>query len=305
MQGRGSGLSVRPPSSAGVDHGRELRRGAAAALAEHRDRRLKLASLLLAISMGLGGLQVVNFVAVGFPSGSETGAIGGLVIDSSTEGAVSGANVSIRGTSILQVTDSDGRFVIAAAPAGRADLVIEKEGYRTTTFQIFVNPSPPTSTPPRYDTLLVTPGQGAETQDLASAHDWFIGICLAMFFIGLVLTAMGLVAVTGRRRYRHAVAGCIGAILSFGFFLGTLLGAASMLLIMGARDEFQDRRSMFAPESQTPFSALTRREDDEDEEGASEDGEGGPTQEGEAPYHDREEGEGQMGGGGKEGGAAP
>ena len=126
-----------------------------------------------------------------------------------------------------------------------------------------------------------------------------------MFFIGNVLTAMGLVAVTGRRRYRHAVAGCIGAILSFGFFLGTLLGAAAMLLIMGARDEFQDRRSMFAPAAQTPFSALTRPEEDEDDEGAEgEDGTGPDNADG-APYHDREEGEGQMGSGGKEGGAAP
>ena len=89
-----------------------------------------------------------------------------------------------------------------------------------------------------------------------------------------MLTAVGLLAIINRSRYGHAILGGLGACLSIGFFIAPLLGLVAILLVVGAREEFRDRKPIFTVEPSLPLreAELAQDEDDQEDEG---DGAGG------------------------------
>ncbi len=70
-----------------------------------------------------------------------TGTIQGKVLDKGTKGALPGANVLVKGTSIGAATDINGNFAIGNAPAGEQTLVVSYVGYSTLTEKVDVKPN--------------------------------------------------------------------------------------------------------------------------------------------------------------------
>lgn len=67
-----------------------------------------------------------------------TGTIRGRVMDAATQRPIPEAQVSITGTSVGAVTNSNGDFVIAAAPAGQREVVARRLGYTRQTRTVTV-----------------------------------------------------------------------------------------------------------------------------------------------------------------------
>ncbi len=67
---------------------------------------------------------------VGHGAQSATGAISGRAISAATGQPVSGAMVAVTAAAVATKTDLDGRFRLAAVPAGPADIAVTKEGFQ-------------------------------------------------------------------------------------------------------------------------------------------------------------------------------
>lgn len=61
---------------------------------------------------------------------TKTGSIEGLVTDNDNEPLV-GMNVALQGTSLGNITDTEGEFSITRVPAGQYELVVSGVGYQT------------------------------------------------------------------------------------------------------------------------------------------------------------------------------
>lgn len=252
-RGRTPGLSS--PQAPGAPRGSPLEAPHARtrSLAIHRERRLKVATALLVLSLALGALQFYEFVAVSFAPPSEAVELQGRVLDD-TAAPVADAVVEIPALSRSTRTDADGNFTLSNVTVGRTVIIVSKDGYKTSTFTIYVAPVSLDSRQARTPgALQIPPGQGTFSQDLSATRDLFVNSCLVTLVIGLLLTLMGLVALVGRRRYRHAVLGGVGAFIWAFLFIGPLLGFAAIILIYGAREEFEDSRPLFGAAAVVPL----------------------------------------------------
>ncbi|MEO0058224.1 MAG: hypothetical protein RIT17_1700 [Pseudomonadota bacterium] len=70
---------------------------------------------------------------------TSTGQIDGIVVDANGQ-LVSGANVQIEGSAIVETTGSDGRFTIRSAPAGEQRVTVRYFGVDTVTKTVIVMP---------------------------------------------------------------------------------------------------------------------------------------------------------------------
>jgi TonB-dependent receptor len=71
------------------------------------------------------------FVAL-FPltTHAQTGAVSGVVTDSTTRAPLAGANVVVEGTALLAATDGAGRFTLVGVPAGPQQIIVSYLGHR-------------------------------------------------------------------------------------------------------------------------------------------------------------------------------
>ena len=86
------------------------------------------------------------FVAAAFPSSLQaqspsTGRIVGRVIDAASGSGLSDAGIQVVGTTVGTMSGVEGRFTIAAAPAGTVTLLVRRIGYAPKTVTgIFLEP---------------------------------------------------------------------------------------------------------------------------------------------------------------------
>lgn len=272
---RGPGLTAGLPQVGARTGTLEFPRDKRPLLSEHRNRRLQLAALLLVASLALGGATLFFFVREGAAIGP--GDYYGRVVDDQTTEAVADALVEAPALGLTAQTDAGGNFSFLNIPSGKTELVVSKAGYKNTTFAVFViargaggaSPSSP-------EVLRLPPGVGTATVDQVQERDVVRTACLIIIPVGLALTALGLLAVVNRSRYGHAILGGIGACLSIGFFVAPLLGLVVILLVVGAREEFRDRKPVFTVE---PSVSLRGDEGEEGEEQGELSMEGGGTKE--------------------------
>ena len=235
--------------------------------------------MLLGASLALGVYWTFEFYRASSEPGVPVGDFGGLVVDAN-DSPVPGATVTVEGLGASATTDANGSFLLHGVPSGRLTLVVERQGFVTTRFTVFAAPSEPGTPLVHAEFLRIEAGSGTRSEDLATTRDWWLTVCMSTFLIGNVLNGVGLVATIGRRRYRHAMLGPVGAIISFGALFGMVFAIIAMFLLMGARDEFEDRGSLFATEHDMPFP---RGESSADESaGESADGAAGETADGAA-----------------------
>lgn len=271
---REGGLRVAQRGALPRDAGLGFPRGRRAALAEHRERRVRLASMLLAVSLLLGIGQLGSFFSVSLPSASAPGAYAGQLTDARTDAPVVNATVRVVAANVTVATDASGNFTIRGIPSGRTDIVVSATNYVTTTFTVFANPLSSSSDPNvTRERLRINDGSGSAALDTTQARDAFVGVCLVILVAGLALTAVGFLATLSRRRYSYAILGGVGAVLAVGFYVGALLGLIAVMLLRGAREQFADPRSLFAP-GDVPLYTDEEDTDDEETEESEEPGEG-------------------------------
>ncbi|MGC8778661.1 MAG: carboxypeptidase regulatory-like domain-containing protein [Candidatus Caldatribacteriaceae bacterium] len=126
------------------------------------------------IFLSVTGCTVSNFPTIqeGRIATTLYGIIAGTVKDAATGKAISGAQVTVTGTSLLALTNSFGRYTLGSIPSGIAQVVVSKEGYvsasrsvtvranKTTTLNFSLQPqpaSPPQPTPTPAPTVTPNP----------------------------------------------------------------------------------------------------------------------------------------------------
>jgi len=226
-----------------------------------------LAAVLLLAALVLGGATLFTFVREGAAIGP--GDYYGRVVDDQTTEPVADAVVEAQALGLNTTTDAGGNFSFLNIPSGKVELVITKTGYKSTTFIVYViargaggvSPSSP-------EVLRLPPGAGDATVDNVQQRDVVRTACLIIIPIGLVLTIVGLVAVINRSRYGHAILGGLGACLSIGFFIAPILGLLAILLVVGAREEFRDRKPIFTVEPSLPLREAEAADDEADSMGS-------------------------------------
>lgn len=188
------------------------------------------------------------------------------------------ATVVVANSNLTTSSDDLGNFTLTGLPAGTTRFTVTKENYTTTTFIVFIAPSPSGRLPLVADGLPLKPCAVTvnvtcppATVDNTGARGPFVATCLSVIGIGIALSGLGLMATLSRRRYQHALLGGVGGFLAIGFFLGALLGLVAIFLLRGARQEFKDQRALFGASEVPP---LLEEEDDEEEEEQEEADEG-------------------------------
>ena len=78
-------------------------------------------------------VQILGFSLISLSVFSQSGTIGGRIIDHKTTEGVIGANVVIEGTSVGAATDLDGNFQINTVKPGTYTLVVSSITYKTQT----------------------------------------------------------------------------------------------------------------------------------------------------------------------------
>lgn len=86
----------------------------------------------------IAALSLTIVVSGASPIAAQTGAVTGVVTDATSARPLEGARVSLAGTGIGGLTDSDGRFLIAGVPPGAYTLRIVNNGYRTLEREVSV-----------------------------------------------------------------------------------------------------------------------------------------------------------------------
>ena len=61
---------------------------------------------------------------------AQSGVLSGVIFDQNNRTGLAGAEVRIKGTDLVAITATDGRFTIANVPAGTRELEAVREGYR-------------------------------------------------------------------------------------------------------------------------------------------------------------------------------
>lgn len=63
-------------------------------------------------------------------STAQSGVLAGIIYDQTNKAGLGGAEVRIKGTDLVAITDKDGRFAIAGVPLGRQEIEAVRAGYR-------------------------------------------------------------------------------------------------------------------------------------------------------------------------------
>jgi len=210
-------------------------------------RRLQLAAALLFIVAILGILATAA-------SYSGYGGIEGLgslleepkadvmgVVKDSDGDPVAGATVTVRETGGTATTGGSGFYLIAGVPTGSVHIEAAADGRQTVV---------------RHATLergtyvldfVSDPGDGTVEEPggaVPAAGDPTAGASLAIAAMAAASVAalLGAYECYARRYYSVALAGTLLALLSWGWWAGTLLAMVALLLVLPTRAEFRGKR---------------------------------------------------------------
>jgi TonB-dependent receptor len=158
--------------------------------------QLRCFSKLLAL------ISIILFFAV--PASAQgTGSIAGRVYDADTGRSLQGAVVRVRGTTALDTTDSNGRFVISPVPAGEATIDIEYVGLAATEQAVNV-------TAGSSATVMVAMDTGVVELEMLVVRAAAMGQALA---INQQKTALGIVNIVSEEMFGQMTDGNIGQAL--------------------------------------------------------------------------------------------
>ncbi len=217
------------------------------------------ALLIITAILGLifGSMIIVGGEVVGdFGEGmsfwgmAENGDVSGRVTYKNGTPVVN-ATVSIVDEPISTQTDDYGNYLLYNVPTGNQKIKVEKEGYNTIIYKLFVSPS------------------DAEWKDKNGKHEWesdnekdfkltpgdqeiemgeyppwelfqtIMTICGILALVFSVFVLLGGYFALQRKNFMFALIGAILGIFTFGFIIGSLFALIALFILIISRDEFK------------------------------------------------------------------
>jgi hypothetical protein len=83
-------------------------------------------------------LSIITIMFFGFSNAQEGSSLEGKVLDSKALRPLSSAVVTVQNTTLLQLTDKDGKFFFPNVPVGKHYVSIKSEGYANQLLEIEV-----------------------------------------------------------------------------------------------------------------------------------------------------------------------
>ncbi len=141
---------------------------------------------------------------------------------------------------INDTTDENGEFLLKKVPTGYQKINLSKENYITLTVRILVLPG----TGAIKEKIVMEKGSGNSiiNSDFVKMFDMVTGvICPIIFVIFGVFALLGGILSIQRKHFAVAIIGSVFGILSFGFFIGSILSIAALILILLSKEEFGEK----------------------------------------------------------------
>jgi hypothetical protein len=205
-------------------------------------RRLHLVAVLLGI-VGVLGLVTAAMVAVS-PSGE---GLDGLLPDDEADVMgqvrdadgylVEGALVSYEEKGVSDLTGATGWYFLKSVDTGEVELRMEAEGYKTVEKTVHLERG-------KYNVdFLAEPGEGtvqvpgvAVPRPVdAGERTWFMALGMA---IASVFALAGAAGAYLQRWYPLVIVGCLFGILTWGWFVGSVISIVALLIVVPLKDQF-------------------------------------------------------------------
>lgn len=201
-----------------------------------------IAGILLIIVFVLGiatGILFNDIIEEGIENMGGTGTFKGIVRDEN--GYLPDVTVAlVNYPTINDTTDENGKFLLKKVPTGYQKINLSKENYTTLTVRILVLPG----TGAIKEKIVMEKGSGNSTinSDFVKMFDMVTGvICPIIFVIFGVFALLGGILSIQRKHFAVAIIGSVFGILSFGFFIGSILSIAALILILLSKEEFGEK----------------------------------------------------------------
>ncbi len=201
-----------------------------------------IAGVLLIIVFVLGiatGILFNDIIEEGIENMGGTGTFKGIVRDEN--GYLPDVTVAlVNYPTINDTTDENGKFLLKKVPTGYQKINLSKENYTTLTVRILVLPG----TGAIKEKIVMEKGSGNSTinSDFVKMFDMVTGvICPIIFVIFGVFALLGGILSIQRKHFAVAIIGSVFGILSFGFFIGSILSIAALILILLSKEEFGEK----------------------------------------------------------------
>jgi hypothetical protein len=203
-----------------------------------------------------GALLIIVFILgaimgglLGFGSGMIDEAIDNVGGTGEFKGVVKDANGSLPNVTVSLVndpnisdtTDEDGKFSLEV-PTGYQKINLSKENYTTLIVRILVLPGMEAIK----EKFVMEEGSGNKSIDSESVKIFeevkdMLPIFSAIFIAFAIIALFGGIFSIHRKYFAIAIVGSIFGILSFGFFIGTILSVAALILILLSKEEFGEK----------------------------------------------------------------
>jgi hypothetical protein len=219
-----------------------------------------IAGALLLIAAVLGIVGGIALLGLGFVFGDmgEGFAFFGEEQDADITGSVvglngtpiAGVNISIVGEPLSTVTDSEGNYIIYNVPSGNQKIMVEKEGYVTIIYKVFIDPSQHSRDNNKDSTneFNFTLQVGSGEVEQGSYPPWdlirgFMTVCGVLMVVFSIVALIG--AIMAFRRTNWGIA-MTGAVLGLFTIVGTLFAVIAIFILVISKDEF-DRQKDYIP----------------------------------------------------------
>jgi hypothetical protein len=205
-------------------------------------KRLQLVAVLL-IFVGVIGLVTAGMLATS-PAGDGLGDllpvdqadVSGQVRDSDGY-LIKGAKVTYEAGGIRDTTGTTGWYFLEGLETGKAELTMEVDGYKTVRKTVHLERGHYTVD------FLAEPGEGeVEIPDVATpkagdpgSQKWVMALGIAL---ASVFALIGAGAAYAHRWYPLVVIGCLLGILTWGWFIGSVLALVCLIVVAPLRSQF-------------------------------------------------------------------
>ena len=156
------------------------------------------------------------------------------------------ASIRVIDQNLRTTADSEGRYVITGVRVGHLRISAEKEGYITTVRRITFWEGSTVDTAPVEHQIDFTLNEGEGTQRIGEydedPHGPEVGfICSAYMILTAIPTVVGGFFALKRRNFPVVLVGGVFGVLSFGFFISSVLALVALIIAAMCRDEFGAR----------------------------------------------------------------
>ncbi len=172
-----------------------------------------------------------------------TGSYGAIVKNETGDPLVNVTVVLVNNSNISTVTDENGEFLLEDIPTGYHEMKLIKENYTTLIVKILVFPQWRSELKEKF---IIEKGEGENHIDSELVKTFekvtsMLPVCSTIFIIFAVIALLGGILSIRRKNLLVAVVCSILGIFSIGFFIGSILSIAALILILLSKEEFGEK----------------------------------------------------------------